>query len=85
MTEAYGPSDPIKTLGEQTNWGFRLSSIRQGVQKSAMTVPVPASISNQFGFEPPMLVVGRVYHSKSKVWNQRPPVILARRLVLNWQ
>ena len=60
MSEAYGPSDPIKTLGEQTNWGFRLSSIRQDVQKSAMTVPVVASIRNQFGFEPPMLVVGRV-------------------------
>ena len=54
MTEAYGPSDPIKTLAEQTNWGFRLSSIRQDVQKSAMTVPVVASIPNQSGFETPM-------------------------------
>jgi len=76
MTEAYGPSDLIKMLGEQTDWGFRVSSIRQDIQKSAMTVPVVAPIPNQFGFEPPMRVIGRVYHHQSKVWNQRPRVLL---------
>jgi hypothetical protein len=35
-------------------WGVSPSSIRQDIQKSAMTVPVVASIPNQYGFETPM-------------------------------
>ena len=34
--------------------GFGPSSIRQDIQKSAMTMPVSASIPNQYGFETPM-------------------------------
>ena len=38
----------VTTLGVPLYWGLGLSSIRQDIQKSAMTVPVVASRHNQY-------------------------------------